>query len=335
MKKCFIICPFGDPFDDYCKEIYVKSIQAAGLEAFRADDIYGVRPIMQDIWDSIRDADIILADLTTKNSNVFYELGIAHSYQKPVILLSKTMDDVPFDLKHYRVLVYDTASVYWADELRNKISLTIEHLLNESDSSNELYFKIDTENNLNQNWGITKFTHTAIDRISDYKTCLADANGDCFVSGTSMIHISEDSADLILEKIRFCKFRFLIMDPDWIKTHYEILTFLNSVERRRKFYIEIENSLGKFNELYDDLPEADKKNIEIKTYKTFFPYIITGYNSEQNGKMVVEITDHLAEKNRPRLTISKLEGDDNPFVYIISKFNSLWNNHKITKGIIP
>ncbi len=61
---------------------------------------------MDDIRTSIESADLIIADLTGKNANVFYEVGICHAIEKPVLLLAQSMDDVPFDLRHRRVLLY-------------------------------------------------------------------------------------------------------------------------------------------------------------------------------------------------------------------------------------
>jgi hypothetical protein len=55
---------------------------------------------------SIEEADFIIADLTGKNANVFYEVGICHALEKLVLLLAQSMDDVPFDLRHRRVLLY-------------------------------------------------------------------------------------------------------------------------------------------------------------------------------------------------------------------------------------
>jgi hypothetical protein len=59
--------------------------------------------------------------LTDKNANVFYELGLAHAIGKPVILISEKIDDVPFDLRNYRVITYDKNNPAWGDELHSKI----------------------------------------------------------------------------------------------------------------------------------------------------------------------------------------------------------------------
>jgi hypothetical protein len=62
--------------------------------------------ILQRIYNQIAKADLIVADMTTRNPNVFYEVGYAHALGKPVILLTQEADDIPFDLKHYPHIIY-------------------------------------------------------------------------------------------------------------------------------------------------------------------------------------------------------------------------------------
>jgi hypothetical protein len=62
---------------------------------------------------SIEGACVVVADLTGKNANIFYEVGIAHTLEKPVLLLAQPMSDVPFDLRHKRVLLYKY-SLHWS-----------------------------------------------------------------------------------------------------------------------------------------------------------------------------------------------------------------------------
>jgi len=62
---------------------------------------------MDDIRHSIQNARLVIADLTQRNPNVFYEVGIAHTLKKDVLLISQSMDDVPFDFRHLRVLTYE------------------------------------------------------------------------------------------------------------------------------------------------------------------------------------------------------------------------------------
>ena len=100
--------PFGDEFDDVCDGFLKPVLREAGFIVDRADDIESQQNILRDILEKIVRSDLIVADLTTANPNVFYELGIAHALQKPVILLTQSIADVPFDLKTYRLLEYST-----------------------------------------------------------------------------------------------------------------------------------------------------------------------------------------------------------------------------------
>lgn len=107
---CFVLMPFADTHDlQDVYENYVKRIaeERCGLRCERADDIHDVSGIMQSVWESINRARFVIADLTDRNPNVFYELGIAHTLGKPVIMLAQSMDHVPFDLRHLRCIVYD------------------------------------------------------------------------------------------------------------------------------------------------------------------------------------------------------------------------------------
>lgn len=101
---CFIICPFGGWNDSYCEEIFGPAVESAGLEPKRADDLYRPSAIVHDIWDYVKKSRVMLAELTGKNPNVLYELGLAHAVGKPVIMVTQSMEDVPFDLRSLRVL---------------------------------------------------------------------------------------------------------------------------------------------------------------------------------------------------------------------------------------
>jgi hypothetical protein len=107
--RCFVVMPFEDEDLQIVYEDYVKPalVDGCNLLCERGDDVFGSDVIMDDILKSIENADVVLADLTGKNANVFYEVGICHTLRKQVILLAQSADDVPFDLRHRRVLIYD------------------------------------------------------------------------------------------------------------------------------------------------------------------------------------------------------------------------------------
>ena len=128
---CFVIMPFGPPFDRYFKNIFVPAIEDAGLQAVRADSIFLPSAMMPDIWRFLSDAKVLVADLTGRNPNVFYELGLAHALQKPVILVANDLDDVPFDLRGLRVLSYDKDNEDWGAELRRTIVISLRETLSD------------------------------------------------------------------------------------------------------------------------------------------------------------------------------------------------------------
>jgi sugar/nucleoside kinase (ribokinase family) len=102
----FMLMPFSDPF----KEIYSKHIKnlllTLDLSSGTAGDIFNNQTIIGDIWESIKNTKIIIADFTNKNPNVFYEVGLAHSIGKDTILITQDLNDIPFDLRAIRIIEY-------------------------------------------------------------------------------------------------------------------------------------------------------------------------------------------------------------------------------------
>lgn len=97
------------PFDMEFQEVYDTiriSCSNVGLECKRVDDIWKNSVIIQDIFELIYSSSIVVADLSGKNPNVFYEVGIAHTLGKSVVPIIRNMGDIPFDLRHHRALVY-------------------------------------------------------------------------------------------------------------------------------------------------------------------------------------------------------------------------------------
>jgi len=113
--------PFAEPYGSCYRKVFAPALREAGYVVSRADDLFAPRPIMQDISAAILKADLILCEMSGKNPNVFYELGMAHAVGKAVILVSQNKEDIPFDLQHIRVLLYDYRNSQWGPELRKSI----------------------------------------------------------------------------------------------------------------------------------------------------------------------------------------------------------------------
>lgn len=101
---CFVMMPFVPPIGGYYATVYEPAIKKAGLTPVRADtDIFATGKIIEQIWTGLRRAKVLVAELTGRNPNVLYELGLAHALHKPVVLVSSNEPDVPFDVRHVRV----------------------------------------------------------------------------------------------------------------------------------------------------------------------------------------------------------------------------------------
>lgn len=102
----FVLMPFAEEFRD----IYELGIKATAiklqLHCERVDEIEFNDAILAEVYKGIRLADVVIADLTGRNPNVFYEVGYAHALEKSVILLTQKVEDIPFDLKGHNHIVY-------------------------------------------------------------------------------------------------------------------------------------------------------------------------------------------------------------------------------------
>ena len=107
-KKCFFIMPFQPQLNYFY--LYLKTYlnEKFNIECERADNKVLTIPLLEKIKDQILTSDVIIADISGRNPNVYYELGIAHSYGKKVILITgDSISDVPSDIRHYEFIKYD------------------------------------------------------------------------------------------------------------------------------------------------------------------------------------------------------------------------------------
>lgn len=103
----FVMIPFSDSFFTIYEEAIIPALESAGLRSIHAGEIFSNHVVMEDIWEAICTAKIVIADVTGRNPNVFYELGIAHTLGKECIVLTQDSQDVPFDIRARRFIEYD------------------------------------------------------------------------------------------------------------------------------------------------------------------------------------------------------------------------------------
>ena len=105
--KAFVVMQFGDYFDAIYTDVIQPVVQDLGMVAYRADDVHRPGIILKDIISGIVESEIIIAEITPPNANVFYELGYSHALDKQTILLAERGSDLPFDIQSYRCIFYD------------------------------------------------------------------------------------------------------------------------------------------------------------------------------------------------------------------------------------
>jgi len=110
---CFILIPFKPSFERLYRDKIKPTIDSCGFKCLKADDLFSPTPILEDIWVHICKSKIIIADVTGRNPNVFYEIGIAHTVGKPVIIITQDPADIPFDIAHFRYFVYSDDADGW------------------------------------------------------------------------------------------------------------------------------------------------------------------------------------------------------------------------------
>ena len=121
----FMLMPFKEELTRIYEECIKKPLESQGYTIKRADDFFKSSPIIDDILESIEKADIIIADLTGNNPNVFYELGRAHEENKVVIQICQKGQKIPFDLGYIRTIIYDN-SLSGYTYLKNQVLKYIE-----------------------------------------------------------------------------------------------------------------------------------------------------------------------------------------------------------------
>lgn len=107
--RVFVMMPFAEPYDTLYRDVILPVAERTGFEIVRVDEIPGPGVILDDIQQQIEQAHAVVAEISSHNPNVFYELGYAHALRKPAVLLVRREEgsSMPFDVRGYRAIFYD------------------------------------------------------------------------------------------------------------------------------------------------------------------------------------------------------------------------------------
>jgi hypothetical protein len=110
-RYCFVVMPYGKPWYQRVCDSIKKAAISERYTCAVAKDIASSGGIMRQVWDGIRKADVVVADLTENNPNVLYETGMAHALGKEVVLITQDVNTLPFDLRALRCVAYQEATL--------------------------------------------------------------------------------------------------------------------------------------------------------------------------------------------------------------------------------
>jgi hypothetical protein len=118
-EECFIIMPISDPngytpghFQRVYEDLFVPACEHAGYHAMRADQVRQTNLIHLDVLQKIVDSPMAICDLSNRNPNVMFELGLRQAFDKPVVLVQEEGTEPIFDITPLRYTQYRKEMLY-------------------------------------------------------------------------------------------------------------------------------------------------------------------------------------------------------------------------------
>ncbi|HUM52140.1 MAG TPA: hypothetical protein PK431_10005 [Chitinophagales bacterium] len=150
-KICFVISPIGEEdsntrkrSDQVLKHIITGAVEQLGYEVIRADKISEPGIITHQILQHIVDAPLVIADLTERNPNVFYELAVRHAIRKPLVQLIKKGELIPFDVAATRIIQFDLHNLDSVEAAKLEIVAQVKSLeAGKNDTDNPISVSLD------------------------------------------------------------------------------------------------------------------------------------------------------------------------------------------------
>jgi len=124
---CFVLIPFESPYTEIYETIIKPTVEAEGFRCLKSDDIFSTTSVIEDIWENINKASIVIAEISDNNANVMYELGICHTVGKDVMMITQNPEKIPFNFRHLRSYPYKN-DIAGSVELKKNITSMIQHI---------------------------------------------------------------------------------------------------------------------------------------------------------------------------------------------------------------
>ncbi len=105
--EVFVVMPFLEVLKPIYDNHILPVVRGLDLTCKRGDDFFSDESIIDEIWSAIYYSTLCIAECTGRNPNVFYEMGLAHTLGRPCILIAQSTTDIPFDVRHKRIIIYE------------------------------------------------------------------------------------------------------------------------------------------------------------------------------------------------------------------------------------
>lgn len=231
MKYCFVISPIGDEGSDIranadklLKYIINPVCQSCNFNVERVDQINDSDSITQTIIDKLLSADLVIADITGHNPNVFYEMGYRKCTGKPIIHLKCKGEKLPFDVTTIRTFEYDLKDLDNVDAIRSRLQQTITAISVETDDNVE---KNTNGKNDNAYSDVLPLLYQIQDSIIDLKTEIAKKDNETLqtIMQTSLSNAAKpESADVTMMKVLLPE---LIRNPNSLSNLMQFVEMAN------------------------------------------------------------------------------------------------------------
>lgn len=185
MKKCFFVSPIGAEnsetrkrADTVYKYIIEPVCKECGFEPIRADKINEADTITQTIIGHLNNDEIVIADITEHNPNVFYEMGYRACTKKAMINLKDKKENIPFDIAAIRAFEYNLQDLYSVDEIKARITKTIESFNFAENDNSETTAEANDNLNGSDNLKILPLLYDIQDRIEQLRKDITNKDTD-------------------------------------------------------------------------------------------------------------------------------------------------------------
>lgn len=245
-KICFVISPIGEVdsetrkrSDKVLKHIITPSVEQLGYEVIRADKISEPGIITSQIIQYIVDAPLVVADLTERNPNVFYELALRHATRKPLIQMIKKGEAIPFDVAATRIIQFDIQDLDSVEQAKSEINTQVKSVESgKIEADNPISVSLDLKMLKESGNPEQRSLADVVEALSELRAAVTTI--DKRISSPEGL-ISPEFFDRYMNRMR------KMSSPDFMMVSKELRFEIREIQERLRTYIEKANPFEKAN----------------------------------------------------------------------------------------